>query len=108
MYFFVAMAQPSGAAGQQSSPIAAFMPLILIFIIFYFLLIKPQQKKQKEHQRMLSNIQKGDKVITTGGIHGMAANVKDDVISVKIAENVKIDVSRNCIATIKREKAETA
>lgn len=108
MYFFLAMARPSSSGAQQANPLPAFMPLILIFIIFYFLLIRPQQKKQKEHQMMLSVIQKGDKVITTGGIHGIVANVKDDVVSVKVAENVKIDVSRSCITTVKREKAETA
>lgn len=108
MYFLIAMAQPpSGSGAQQSSPLAAFMPLIVIFIIFYFLLIKPQRKKQHEHQMMLSAIQKGDKIITTGGIHGIVANVKDDVVSIKIAENVKIDVSRNCITTVKKEKADS-
>lgn len=108
MHYFIAMAQPSGGAGQQSNPIAAFMPLILIFMIFYFLLIRPQHKKQKEQQAMLSGLQKGDKVITTGGIHGIVANVKDDIVSIKVAENVKIDVSRNCITSVKREKTETA
>lgn len=107
--FLIAMAQPPGASGTtQANPLAAFMPLIIIFIIFYLLLIKPQQKKQKELQKMLSEVQKGDKIITTGGIHGIVANVKDDIVSVKIAENVKIDVSRGCIATIKKEKAESA
>lgn len=107
--FIIAMAQPPGAGGQaQANPLAAFMPLIVIFIIFYLLLIKPQQKKQKELQKMLSEVQKGDKIITTGGIHGIVASVKDDIVSVKVAENVKIDVSRSCIATVKKEKAETA
>lgn len=108
MYMYlIAMAQPP-AQGQQANPLSAFMPLILIFIIFYFLLIKPQHKKQKELQQMLSSIQKGDKVITTGGIHGIVANVKDDIVSVKVADNVRIDVSRSCIATLKKEKAESA
>lgn len=108
-FFIIAMAQPPGAGGSaQANPLAAFMPLIVIFIIFYLLLIKPQQKKQKELQKMLSEIQKGDKIITTGGIHGIVANVKDDIVSVKVAENVKIDVSRSCIATVKKEKSETA
>lgn len=107
MYFLLAMAQPP-SSGQQANPIAAFMPLILIFIIFYFLLIRPQQRKQKDMQKMLAEIQKGDKVITSGGIHGIVANVKDDIISVKIADNVKIDVSRNYIVVVKKEKtAET-
>lgn len=106
MYLF-AMAQPP-QQGQQANPLSAFMPLILIFIIFYFLLIKPQHKKQKELQQMISNIQKGDKIITTGGIHGIVANIKDDIVSVKVADNVKIDVSRSCITTVKKEKAQDA
>lgn len=105
MYYLFAMAQPP-ASGQQGNPITAFLPLILIFVIFYFLLIRPQQKKQKDVQKMLSEIQKGDKIITTGGIHGIVANVKDDVVSVKIAENVKIDVSRSCIASVRRGQGE--
>lgn len=106
MHYFIAMAQPPSSTGQQGNPVAAFMPLILIFMIFYFLLIRPQHKKQKEHEKILSNLQKGDKIVTTGGIHGIVANVKDDVVSIKVAENVKIDVSRNCITTVKREKQE--
>lgn len=102
MYFLIAMAQPS--QGSQGNPIVAFMPLILIFVIFYFLLIRPQQKKQKEVQKMLTEIQKGDKVVTTGGIHGIVANVKDNIITVKVAENVKLDISRSCIAVVSKEK----
>lgn len=108
MYFFLAMARPPGGAQGSGNPIGAFMPLILIFIIFYFLLIRPQHKKQKEHQNMLSAIQKGDKIITTGGIHGIVTNVKDNIVAVKIAENVKINVSKGCITTIKKEKQESA
>lgn len=105
MHYLIAMAQPG--QGGQPNTFAAFMPLIFIFVIFYFLLIKPQQKKQKEIQKMLSDIQKGDKVITSGGIHGIVANVKDNIVTVKVADNVKIDISRNCIATIKKGTGET-
>ena len=105
MNFLIAMAQPPG--GGQANPLAAFMPLILIFVIFYFLLIRPQQKKQKAQQLMLAGVKKGDKIITTGGIHGIVTNVKDNIITVKIAENVKIDLSKSCVGTIKREQQET-
>lgn len=104
MLYILAMAQPpGGAGGSGGSPIGAFMPLILIFIIFYFLLIRPQQKKQKEHQKLLSELQKGDKIITTGGIHGVIVNIKENVLSVKIAENVRIDISRGNVAVVKKE-----
>ena len=106
MNFLIAMAQPSG--GGQGNPLAAFMPLILIFIIFYVLLIRPQQKKQKAHQAMLAGVQKGDKIITTGGIHGVVTNVKDNIVTVKIAESVKVELGKGYIATIIRNQPETA
>ncbi|MBV8276721.1 MAG: preprotein translocase subunit YajC [Verrucomicrobia bacterium] len=89
-------AQPSGLWYMQ------LLPFAFIFIIFYFLLIRPQQKKQKEHQQLLSNLKTGDKVITTSGIHGLIANVKDTTFLVKIADNVKIEVDKNAIASVSR------
>ena len=74
------------------------MPLILIFVVFYFLLIRPQQKKAKEHQGYLANLKKGDKVITGGGIHGQIAGLTDTVVTLEIAENVRIKVNRTAIA----------
>ena len=78
--------------------IAQFVPLILIFVVFYFLLIRPQQKKAKEHQSYLSNLKKGDKVVTGGGIHGQIAGLSDTVVTLEIAENVRIKVNRSAIA----------
>ncbi|NCC77641.1 MAG: preprotein translocase subunit YajC, partial [Clostridia bacterium] len=66
--------------------------------IFYFLLIRPQQKKAKEHQNYLANLKKGDKVITGGGIYGQIAGLTDKVVTLEIAENVRIKVSRSAIA----------
>ena len=71
-------------------------------VIFYFLLIRPQQKRQKEHQRLLSDLKTGDKVVTTSGIHGLIANVKDTTFLVKIADNVKIEVDKNAIASVSK------
>ena len=78
------------------------LPFAFIFIIFYFLLIRPQQKRQKEHQKLLSNLKTGDKVITTSGIHGLIANVKETTFLVKIADNVKIEVDKNAIASVSK------
>jgi preprotein translocase subunit YajC len=78
------------------------LPFAFIFIIFYFLLIRPQQKRQKEHQQLLSNLKTGDKVITSSGIHGLIANVKDTTFLVKIADNVKIEVDKNAIASVSK------
>lgn len=86
-------AAPAGMAN-----IAQFVPLILIFIVFYFLLIRPQQKKAKEHQNYLANLKKGDRVITGGGIHGQITGLTDTVVTLEVAENVRIKVSRSAIA----------
>jgi preprotein translocase subunit YajC len=94
----VAWAADAGAAAGGLANIAQFVPLILIFIVFYFLLIRPQQKKAKEHQNYLSNLKKGDKVITGGGIHGQIVGLTDTVVTLEIAENVRIKVNRGAIA----------
>jgi preprotein translocase subunit YajC len=78
------------------------LPFAFIFVIFYFLLIRPQQKRQKEHQRLLSDLKTGDKVVTSSGIHGLIANVKDTTFLVKIADNVKIEVDKNAIASVSK------
>jgi preprotein translocase subunit YajC len=78
--------------------IAQFVPLVLIFIVFYFLLIRPQQKKAKEHQVYLTNLKKGDKIITGGGIHGQIVGLTETVATLEIAENVRIKINRSAIA----------
>jgi len=66
-------------------------------VIFYFLLIRPQQKKLKEHKAMVEATKKGDKVITGGGILGKVTDVKDDIVTVEIADGVRIKVKRDTI-----------
>ena len=78
--------------------IGAFLPLILIFAVFYFLLIRPQQKKAKEHQIFLGNLKKDDQVVTSGGVHGKITGLTDKVVTLEIADNVRIKVSRQYIA----------
>lgn len=89
-----------GAAGGGDSAqgLISFMPLIIIFVIFYFLLIRPQQKKQKQHKQMLDNLKRGDKVITTGGLYGTIEGLTDTTLQLKIANQVKITISRSAIA----------
>jgi preprotein translocase subunit YajC len=84
--------------GDTTSILMNLAPLILIFVVFYFLLIMPQQKKAKEHKQMLASIDKGDEVITSGGIHGKVVGVTDQVLTLDIGEKVKIKVSREFIA----------
>jgi preprotein translocase, YajC subunit len=94
----VAWAADAAAPAGMMSMIPQFLPLILIFIVFYFLLIRPQQKRAKEHQKYLADLKKGDRVVTGGGIHGVITGVTDTVLTLEIAENVRIKVSRVAIA----------
>lgn len=80
--------------------ITALVPFILVFVIFYLLIIMPSRRKQKKHQEMVEQLKPGDKIITSGGIHGTIMGVQQDKIEVKIAANTKIDVTKNAIAVI--------
>ena len=76
--------------------IGQFIPLILIFVIFYFFLIRPQQRKAKEHKKMVDELKRGDKVITTGGIIGTVERIIDnEKIELQISDNVKVEVIRS-------------
>jgi len=80
----------------MSEGIGQFIPLILIFVIFYFFLIRPQQKKAKDHKLMVSNLKRGDKVVTSGGIVGTVERVVDnDKLEILISENVVVEVFRD-------------
>ncbi|UCF70332.1 MAG: preprotein translocase subunit YajC [candidate division WOR-3 bacterium] len=86
-----------GQSTGQSNPIMGLLPLILIFVVFYFLLILPQQRKQKQHRRLVAELQKGDRVTTSSGIHGTIANVKSDTVTLLIADGVKIELEKGHI-----------
>lgn len=93
-----ALGTSPGAGGGGG--LAAFVPLILMFAVFYFLLIRPQQKKQKQHREMIANIKRGDRVITNGGIYGTVAGLSEHTIILKIADQVKIEITRNAVAGV--------
>ncbi|KPL01602.1 MAG: hypothetical protein AMJ90_07450 [candidate division Zixibacteria bacterium SM23_73_2] len=90
----------SAQGGQEGGGLLVWLPWILIFVIFYFLLIRPQQKRQKEHQRLLSTLKKGDKVVTNSGMFGtiVGINDKENIAVLKVAENVKIEFLKSSIA----------
>ncbi|MEA1967864.1 MAG: preprotein translocase subunit YajC [Thermodesulfobacteriota bacterium] len=88
----------AGAQGGAAGGFTAFVPLILMFVIFYFLLIRPQQKKAKEHKNMVNNLKKGDRIITSGGIHGTISSLDETSISLEVAEKVKFKINRGNIA----------
>ena len=92
--------------GSAPNPLVNLLPIILIFIIFYFLLIRPQKKQQDEHKKMVSSLKKNDEVITSGGIHGTITNVKEHTVTLKVDDNVKVEVQKSSVATMKRKASE--
>jgi len=101
---FLAHAMGTGGTGGAGGGggFGAFIPLILMFAIFYFLLIRPQQKKAKAHKQMLSAVKKGDKIVSSGGLHGLVTGVTEDVITMEIAPKVRVKISRGSVAGILR------
>ncbi len=99
-----AMAQPPAGTGTGQPPrggaLGGFLPLILIFFVFYFLLIRPQQKKAKEHQKTLTALKRGDKVVTSGGIHGTVSKINGNLVDVKIADDVEVSFSKSSISAV--------
>ncbi len=99
----LAQAQP---APSGASALVQFLPLILMFAAMYFLLIAPQRRKQKEHEKMLGTLTTGDEIVTTGGIYGTITSVKDDRFTVRIGENVKVEVGKGFVhALVKKSGA---
>ncbi len=90
--------------GGQPNPIASFLPFVLMFLVLYFLLLRPQMKKQKNQQRMIDELEKNDEIVTSGGIHGTILNIKDDILVVKIADSVKIEISRTAVSRVKNKE----
>lgn len=82
-----------------------FLPMILVFVIFYFLMIRPQQKQRKQHMMLIQNLKKGDEVVTSAGIHAKVSNVMDNVVTLEIADNVRIKMDKQQVATVKTANA---
>lgn len=88
----------------RGAGLAGFIPLIIIFAIFYLLLIRPMRAKQKKLRQLIENLRNGDKIISTGGIYGTVLGITEDTILLKIADNIKIVISRNAVAGLQPEK----
>ncbi|MEC7608614.1 MAG: preprotein translocase subunit YajC, partial [Verrucomicrobiota bacterium] len=85
------------AAAPSGGGLSQFLPIILLFVGMWFLIIAPQRKKQKAHDKMITELKTGDAIITSGGIYGSITNVKDDRFVVRIADNVKIELTKQSI-----------
>ncbi|WP_028611800.1 preprotein translocase subunit YajC [Paenibacillus harenae] len=92
----LATAEPGGAGGI----IGMIWPFVLMFAVFYFLLIRPQQKKQKQRTSMLSQLKKGDKISTIGGLHGTVVELTDDTVVLRVNDTTKMTFERSAINTI--------
>jgi preprotein translocase subunit YajC len=99
----IALLQTSATTGAL---IAQALPILAIGLVFYFIVIAPAGKQRKKTEAMLSSLKKGDKVVTTGGIHGTVQGIEAEVVYLKIAENVKIKVSRSAVSGVVTGDAE--
>ncbi len=90
----------NGGAGAQQNPYSGIIMLVIMFAIFYFLLIRPQQKRAKQHRQLIENLKVGDQVTTAGGIHGRISALADDVVTVEIAQGVKVKFNRSSIVSV--------
>lgn len=95
----ISNAYAAPAAGAQD-PIMGLLPFVVIFVLFYFMLIRPQMKRAKEQKKMIEALQKGDEVITTGGVLGKITKVSDQYVSLEIADNVVIQVQKATVQTL--------
>jgi preprotein translocase subunit YajC len=91
---FLALA---ASADQQVSPLIQLIPFALVLAIFYFVILLPMKRRQKKVQEFLSALKEGDKVVTSGGIYGSIAKIKDEAVSLQIAPNVRVDISKAAI-----------
>jgi preprotein translocase subunit YajC len=89
-----------GAAEGGAAGYASFIPLVLMFVIFYFLLIRPQQKRSKEHRTLIANLKKGDRIITSGGLHGRVTGMDETILTVEIADKVRVKLNRANVAGV--------
>ncbi len=99
MWEIVWLMAPAGGEGKGGGGFMSLLPFVIIIVIFYLLLIRPQAKRQRETQKMLQSVKKGDKIVTSGGVHGDVVGIKDNknTLIVKIADNVKIELDRSSV-----------
>jgi preprotein translocase subunit YajC len=105
MDFLINAAWAAGGGGGDSgahhgNPILQFLPLIVLVVLFYFLLIRPQMKRSKQQRQMISNLSKGDEVVTSGGVAGRIEEVGDNFLEVEIAQGTKIKVQRQSVSSV--------
>ncbi|MCL5883972.1 MAG: preprotein translocase subunit YajC [Deltaproteobacteria bacterium] len=106
MLMFTGLAYAMGGKAEGGAgAMASLIPLLLMFVIFYFLLIRPQQKTARKHQDFIKGLKTGDRVVTTGGLHGIVRGLTDTTVTLEIADNVRVKVTRSAVAGSGHEAA---
>jgi preprotein translocase subunit YajC len=96
----ISNAYAADAAAQQGSGMFSLLPLFILIVVFYFLILRPQQKRSKEQQAMISALQKGDEVITTGGLLGRISRIGDNYVGIEVADNVVVQVQKSAVQSV--------
>ena len=102
----LAGASPPGGAGGGSAILTQVVFFAAIFAVFYFLLIRPQQTQRRERERLLSAIKRGDRVVTTGGLHGTITGVEEATVTLRVADQVRVTVDRSAIGRVLEAQGE--
>ena len=95
----LAYAQAAGG-GAPGGGFSMLVPLVLMFLVFYFLLIRPQQRQKREREALLSAVKKGDRVVTTSGLHGIVVGLTEQTMTLKVADQVKLDFDRSALGRV--------
>jgi preprotein translocase subunit YajC len=104
--FFIGLAYALGAKGEGGGGgFAGLIPLLLMFVVFYFILIRPQQKTAKKHQEFVKNLKMGERVVTSGGLHGTVTGLTETTVTLEIADKVRVKVTRSAVAGSGQEAA---
>ncbi len=97
--------QPGSEGGSgTTSPFTLMFPWIMIFAIFYLLVFRPQRQKQKRLEKTIAELEKGDKIVTSGGLIGIVAGLKEKSVTVRISENVKVEILRSSVSHVEKTK----
>jgi preprotein translocase subunit YajC len=91
---------PAPSPGGATSGLFGMLPFVFLIVIMYYVMIRPQMRRQKEAAKLVSALKTGDRVVTASGIHGMITNVKDTTVTVKVADNVKLEMEKSAITNV--------
>lgn len=91
---------PAPSPGGAGSGLFSMLPFLFLIVIMYYVMIRPQMRRQKEAAKLVAALKTGDRVVTASGIHGMITNVKDTTVTVKVADNVKIEMEKSAVTNV--------